>query len=69
MRAGTPETASSVSAVAAATAICLESPPAQCSSCTPQAELAQYVVPCVADELYLPTQAHKPACCDPPWGA
>ncbi len=58
-RADTPETANFVSAVAAAKAICLESPPAQCSSCTPQAGLAQYVVPCNAEEAYLPTQFHK----------
>ena len=50
-RAGTPETANSVSAVAEAMAICLESPPAQCFSCIPQAGLAQYVVPCIAEEV------------------
>ncbi len=64
-RAGLPETANSVSAVAAAKATCLESPPAQCSSCIPQAGLAQYVVPCDAEEVYLPTQSHVSACCEP----
>ena len=67
MRAATPETVNSVSAVAEAMAICLESPPAQYFSCTPQAGLALYVVPCIAEDtslcqLHKSVQVHKRQC-------